>query len=62
MKLISFFLKSTALSGSVLPSAWAYFHKQVTTFLSTFAQKNLAHAIPVNWESGSLGWAHTGDC
>lgn len=46
IKLISLFLKSTALSGSALPSAWAYFQKHLTTFLSTFVQKNLACAIP----------------
>lgn len=54
IKLVSLFLKSAALSGSMLASAWVYFHKQVTTFWCASVQKSLAHAIPVNWEPRRL--------
>lgn len=58
MKLLFLFLKSTALSRLALPPAWAYFHKQVTPFLSVFVQKNSACAIPQLTENPSgLGQA-----
>ena len=56
-KLLSLFLKSTALSRLALLPAWAYCHKQETPFLSVFVQKNSACVISQLTENpGGLGW------
>lgn len=62
MKLLFLFLKSTALSRLALPPAWAYFHKQVTPFLSAFVQKNSACAIPQLTENPGDRLSQTWGC